>query len=76
MPHRASRTCKCGSGAPHAAIGPRRASRTNDLAASALYVYAVTVDVPAVHQNSWAINLPAEFASASERCIALCRLLF
>jgi hypothetical protein len=70
-------TCKCRSGAPAAPQSvPAERSHADDLATSVLCVHVVTVDVPAVHQNGWASNLPTEFASASERCIALCRLRF
>jgi hypothetical protein len=70
-------TCNCGSGAPAAPPSvPAERSHPDDLAASALCAYVVTADVPAVRQQGWAIHLPAEFASASEHCIALCRLLF
>jgi hypothetical protein len=41
-----------------------------------LYTYAVTIDAPAVHQRDWAFGLLTEWASASEQCIALCRLRF
>lgn len=69
-------TCKCGSGAPASPQSvPAERSNTDDLAASTLYACAVTVDVLAVHQNGWGCNLSTEFASASEHCIALCRLL-
>jgi hypothetical protein len=68
-------TCKCGSGTPAQPSVPAGRSRTNDLTTPLFYAYAVTVDVPAVHQSSWAINRSTEFASASERCSALCRFL-
>ena len=69
-------TCKCGSGAPAAPQSiPAQRSHTDDLATSVLYACAVTVDLPALHQDGRASNLPTEFASASEHCIALCRLL-
>ncbi len=68
--------CRCGSGAPAAPQSvPAQRSHTDDLATSALYACAVTVDVPALHQDGRAGNLPTEFASASELCVALCRLL-
>ena len=68
-------TCECGSGAPAAPQSvPAERSNTDDLAASTLYACAATVDVPAFHRDGRA-NFPTEFASASEHCIALCRLL-
>jgi hypothetical protein len=69
--------CKCGSGAPAAPQSvPAERSHTDDLATSVLCAHVVTVDVPVGQQAGWAGNLPTEFASASEHCIALCRLRF
>jgi hypothetical protein len=68
--------CRCGSGTPIAPQStPAQRSLTDDLATSAVCACAATVDVPAIHQNGWDCNLSTDFASASERCIALCRLL-
>ena len=70
------RVCMCGSGAPVAPQSvPTERNRTDDVTASVLYALAVTADVPAIHQEGRGVNLPTEFASASEHCIALCRLL-
>jgi len=83
--HRASRddassgACVChgGSSAPAAPQSvPAQRSPTDDLAASVLCAHVVTAEAPTVHQQGWAIRLPTAFASASEHCIALCRLLF
>lgn len=69
-------TCKCGSGAPAAPQSvPAERSNTDDLAVSMLCACVATVDVSAIRQDGRAGNLPTEFASASEHCIALCRLL-
>lgn len=69
-------SCKCGSGTPAAPQSvPAQRSHTDDLTTSVLFAHVVTADAPTVHQESWAIHLPTEFASASEHCIALCRLL-
>ena len=54
---------------------PTQRSLTDDLATSVLCAHAVVADVPTVRQTSWTINFSTEFASASEHCIALCRLL-
>jgi hypothetical protein len=71
------RACNCGSSAPAAPQSvPAARSQANDLAIPVLCAYVATVDVPTVHQDSWAVNLPAAFASASEHCVALCKLLF
>jgi hypothetical protein len=72
-----ARVCHCASGVPASPQSiPVGRSHTDDLAASALYACAVTVDVLALHRDGWAINFPTEFASASDRCVSLCRLRF
>jgi hypothetical protein len=55
---------------------PAERAQSDDLAASALHACAVTVDALAIHQDGWAVHSPAEFVSASDRCVALCRLRF
>ena len=70
-------TCKCKSGNPAEPQSvPTQRSPADDLTTSSLVAHVATADVLAVHQAGWAINLPTEFASASEHCIALCRLRF
>jgi hypothetical protein len=71
------RVCHCASGAPASPQPvPAQRSHSDDFASSALYASAVTLDATALHQDGWAINFPTEFASASDRCISLCRLRF
>jgi hypothetical protein len=69
--------CHCGSGAPTAPL-PVSAQRglSDDWAAPVLYTYAAAIDAPVVHRRDWAFGLLTEWASASEQCIALCRLRF
>jgi hypothetical protein len=70
------RVCHCSSRSPSPPTVPAERNHSDDLAASACYAYTVVVDASADHGASWAANRPTEFASASEHCVALCRLRF
>jgi hypothetical protein len=43
---------------------------------AASYVHAAVIDTAAEQGTSWIASLPTAFSSASEHCIALCRLRF
>ena len=55
---------------------PAQRTPSDDLAAPALHAYAVALDSPTVHEGDGAFSLLTHWASASEHCIALCRLRF
>jgi hypothetical protein len=68
--------CRCWSGVPAGPQSvPGERTQPNDLAASSLWSHVAAADAPAVHRPGWAVILPTAFASASEYCVALCRLL-
>ena len=69
-------TCHCASGVPASPQSvPAPRTQTNDLTASVLCAHFVTTVALTVHQEGWGINLPTKFASASEHCIALGKLV-
>jgi len=70
-------TCNCESNAPAVPPSlPTQQSKSVELGMPMICAYILTVKTPQVPQEFWALDLPDAFASASEHCIALCRLQF
>jgi hypothetical protein len=67
--------CRCGLVPPAAPATPPERTPSNDLAAPVLYACGGTIDSPLLHRHEVDFGVPAAFVSASEHCIALCKLL-
>jgi hypothetical protein len=69
--------CHCSSRAPQPSQpATPESAPSHDQVASSFHAYVAAADVPTVHRERWAINPSTAFVSASEHCIALCKLLF
>lgn len=69
--------CTCESSAPSAPASiPTRRSQTVEVAMPTVCTHVLAVEAPQIPQESWAADSAVTFASASEHCIALCRLRF
>jgi hypothetical protein len=75
-PASSAAACRCGSGVPVAPPAtPAERTQSEDLMAPVLCACLATMDAPTVHQRDWAFSRATDWASASEHCIALGRLL-